>query len=409
MRNRHLLIIFGIVLVNMLAFGIVIPLLPYLADRTGASEAQIGLLVAAYPLAQLVGAPLLGRLSDRYGRKPILLASILGTAVGFVVLALANSLALLFAARIIDGLTGGNINVAQAYIADVTDHSERGKAMGLIGAAFGLGFVIGPVTGGLLSGISYAAPAWTGAAISVLNLVVVTLLLPESLSAEARARLVALKRKVFDLAVLRHAITHPRVGPILTIRAVTGVSFAMFETVFSLWALAALGLSAGQTGMFLGYMGLLSVVVQAGLIGRLTKRFSDDTLLLSAVSLTGVSLLAWAFVPNIPLLIVVIPPLSLGLAVSQTVMTSALSKAVDADEVDGVLGAQTSIMSLTRVVAPIIGGVLLERATVWSPGLLAGVLSLLMVPYAWKTLCLVPGRDSCEASFDDAPDAEGTQ
>ena len=405
MKNRHLFIIFGIVLVNMLAFGIVIPLLPYLADRTGASETQIGLLVAAYPLAQLVGAPLLGRLSDRYGRKPILLVSIFGTAVGFVVLALANSLLLLFVARIIDGLTGGNINVAQAYIADVTDHSERGKAMGLIGAAFGLGFVIGPVTGGLLSGISYAAPAWVGAAISMFNLIAVTLLLPESLSTEARARLVALKRKVFDIAVLRHAVTHPRVGPILTIRAVTGVSFAMFETVFSLWALAALGFSASQTGMFLGYIGILSVVVQAGLIGRLTRRFSDDTLLLSAVSLTGVSLLAWAFVPNVPLLVLVIAPLSLGLAVSQTVMTSALSKAVDADEVGGVLGAQTSIMSLTRVVAPIIGGLLLERAAVWSPGLLAAVLTLAMVPYAWRTLCLVPGRDSCDASFDDADNA----
>lgn len=400
MKNRHLLIIFVVVLVNMLAFGIVIPLLPYLANKTGASEFQIGLLVASYPLAQLVGAPLLGRLSDRYGRKPILLLSILGTAVGFVVLALANSLPLLFLSRIIDGLTGGNINVAQAYIADVTDHTERGKAMGLIGAAFGLGFVVGPVTGGLLSDISYSAPAWAGAAISVANLAAVTLFLPESLSSKARARLVALKRKVFDLAGLRHAITHRRVGPILTIRAVTGVSFALFETMFSLWALAALGFSASQTGMFLGYIGVLSVIVQAGLIGRLTKRFSDDTLLLAGVGLSGVSLLAWAFVPNVTLLVLVVIPLSLGLAVSSTVMTSALSKAVDADEVGGVLGAQTSIMSLTRVVAPIIGGFLLEHATLWSPGLLAGVLTLAMVPYAWRTLCLVPGRDSCEETFE---------
>ncbi|MDO8847115.1 MAG: MFS transporter [Coriobacteriia bacterium] len=402
MKNRHLLIIFVVVLVNMLAFGIVIPLLPYLADKTGASEFQIGLLVASYPLAQLVGAPLLGRLSDRYGRKPILLLSILGTAIGFVVLALANSLPLLFLSRVIDGLTGGNINVAQAYIADVTDHKERGKAMGLIGAAFGLGFVVGPVTGGLLSDISYSAPAWAGAAISVVNLAAVTLFLPESLSSEARARLVALKRKVFDLAGLRHAIKHRRVGPILTIRAVTGVSFALFETMFSLWALAALGFKASQTGIFLGYIGVLSVIVQAGLIGRLTKRFSDDALLLGGVGLSGVSLLAWAFVPNVLLLVLVVVPLSLGLAVSSTVMTSALSKAVGADEVGGVLGAQTSIMSLTRVVAPIIGGFLLQHATVWSPGLLAGLLTLAMAPYAWRTLCLAPGRSSCEESFDEA-------
>lgn len=400
MKNRHLLIIFAVVLVNMLAFGIVIPLLPYLAGKTGASEFEIGLLTAAYPLAQLVGAPLLGRLSDRYGRKPILLVSIFGTAAGFVVLALAGSLSLLFLSRIIDGLTGGNINVAQAYIADVTDHRERGKAMGLIGAAFGLGFVVGPVTGGLLSGISYSAPAWVGAALALLNMAVVAIFLPESLSAESRSRLVALKQKVFDIAVLRHALTHKRVGPILTIRAVTGVSFAIFETMFALWAIAALSLSARDTGIFLGYIGVLSVIVQAGLIGRLTKRFSDDGLLLSSVGLTGVCLLAWGFVPNVALLAVLVAPLSLGLAVGQTVMTSALSKAVDADEVGGVLGTQTSIMSLTRVIAPIIGGFLLERTTVWAPGVLAGVLTLGMVPFAWRTLCLVPGRDSCEEPFE---------
>lgn len=396
MGTRRLAIIFAIVLVNMLAMGIVIPLLPYLANLTGASEFQVGLLVATYPLAQLVGAPVLGRLSDRFGRKPVLVVSILGTAVGFGVLALARSLPMLFLARVIDGLTGGNINVAQAYIADVTEREERGRALGLIGAAFGLGFVLGPVTGGLLSEINYSAPAWTGAALALANLVAVLLFLPESLSAEARERLAKRALKFFDVAGLRHALTHHRVGPILAVRSVTGISFAMFETMFALWAITALSLSARDTGLFLGYLGLLSAVVQGGLIGRLTKRFSDDGLLLASTAIAGASLVAWGFAPSTWVLVLVVPPLAFGLAVGQTVMTSALSKAVGRDEVGGVLGIQTSIMSLTRVIAPVIGGLLLGQIATWAPGLFAGLLTLAVLPYAWRTLCVVPGRASCD-------------
>ncbi|MBN1193152.1 MAG: MFS transporter [Coriobacteriia bacterium] len=400
MDNRRLPIVFAIVLVNMLSFGIVIPLLPYLAGEIGASKLQIGLLTAAYPLAQLFGAPLLGRLSDRVGRKPVLLLSIFGTAAGFVVLALARALPILFVSRIIDGLTGGNISVAQAYISDVTDRQQRGRVLGLIGAAFGLGFVVGPVTGGLLSGISYTAPAWVGAALAVLNMALVALFLPESLSAEARERLSAIRRKVFDLATLRMALGHARVGPILGVRAVTGMSFAIFETMFALWAMAALSFSASETGFFLGYIGVLSVIVQGTMIGRLTKRYSDDRLLLTAISISGVCLVLWGLTPSVVLLAVLVAPLSFGLAVGQTVMTSALSKAVPADEVGGILGVQTSIMSLARVIAPVIGATLLDRIGVQAPGVFAGAVTLMVLPYAWRTLCVKPGRSSCEGSFD---------
>ncbi|MHB1018030.1 MAG: MFS transporter [Coriobacteriia bacterium] len=401
MKRHRLAIIFAIMFVNMLALGIVIPLLPYLAESTGATEFQTGLLVAAYPLSQLFGAPILGRLSDRYGRKPILLASVFGTAVGFVILAMAGTLPVLFLGRIIDGLTGGNINVAQAYITDVTDRKDRSRALGLIGAAFGLGFVIGPVTGGLLAEISYATPAWLGAGLALLNMLAVALFLPESLSPEVRARIADKKRAIFDVAGFRTALSHPRVGPVLTVRTVTGISFAIFETMFALWAITALGFKPSQTGIFLGYLGIMSVIIQGGLMGRLTRRFSDDTLLMTAILVTGVGLGIWGFATSVPLLVVLIPPLAFGLAVGQTTMTSMLSKSVGRDEVGSVLGIQTSIMSLTRVVAPIIGGFLLQNAAVWSPGLLAGLLTLAVAPFAFKALCLVPGRNSCEAAFDD--------
>ena len=156
-----------------------------------------------YPIFQFFGAPILGRLSDRFGRKPVLILSIAGTMLGFIVLATARSLWILFFSRALDGITGGNISVAQAYISDVTEPEERGKALGMIGAAFGLGFILGPVTGGLLSGISYTAPAWLGAALAAVNLVLVASLLPESLTAEDKARLARGRAKASISSALR--------------------------------------------------------------------------------------------------------------------------------------------------------------------------------------------------------------
>ena len=182
MDKRRLFTIFIIVFVDLLGFSLILPLLPYYAETFGANATVTGFLVASYALAQLLGAPLLGRLSDRIGRRPVLLVSIFGTFLGFMLLGAARSLWMLFAARIIDGLTGGNISVAQAYITDVTDDKNRAKALGMIGAAFGLGFIIGPAVGGLLSTFGYAIPAFAAAALSFANLASVYLFLPESLT-----------------------------------------------------------------------------------------------------------------------------------------------------------------------------------------------------------------------------------
>jgi len=384
--KRRLGIIFAIVLVDMLSFSIALPLLPYLADDLGASAAMIGLLTAIYPFAQFFGAPLLGRLSDRFGRKPVLLASIAGTALGFVVLAVARVLPILFVSRFIDGITGGNISVAQAYIADVTDEESRGKALGMIGAAFGLGFILGPVSGGLLSDISYAAPAWAGAILAVINMGLVKFFLPESLTAQDKARLAKKRHSGIDFTALRATFAHPRVGRLLWMRLSTGMAYGIFETGFVLWAIAALSLSARTNGLLLGYIGILSVLVQAFLIGKLTARFSDEKLILSSISLAAFALAIWGFVPNMPLLILLMPALSVGLAVSNTIMTSALSKSVDRDEVGGIMGLQMSIQSFTRIPTPIIAGVLLERSTVWSPGLTAGMFAGIAIPIAWRMM-----------------------
>lgn len=400
MRDRRLLIIFAVVLVDMLSFSIVLPLLPYLAGDLGATPFQIGLLGAMYPVFQFLGAPLLGRLSDRFGRKPVLLLSVAGTVLGFMVLATARSLWILFLSRALDGVTGGNISVAQAYISDVTKPEERGKALGLIGAAFGMGFVLGPVTGGLLSSVSLTAPAWLGAALAAVNLVLIAALLRESLTAEDKARLAARIRKA-RLAAFLEAVRHRRVGPLLTVRLLTGISFGVFESGFALWGIAALDLAPSTNAYILAYVGVLSVFVQAFLIGKLTARWGDDGLLLTSLSVAAIALVAWGFVPSIPPLLVLMPALSFGLAVSNTISTSALTKSVHRDEVGGILGVSTSIQAATRIPAPIIAGALINYTRVWAPGVTAGLIAGAAAIFAYATLCWRPGAQTCEVDEDE--------
>jgi len=385
MDKRRLAIAFSIVLVDMLGFSLILPLLRYIAVGFGASDFTVGLLVSSYALAQFFGAPVLGRLSDRFGRRPILLVSIFGTFVGFLVLGFANTLWMLFLSRVIDGLTGGNISVAQAYISDVTDAEHRGQALGLIGAAFGIGFVLGPVTGGILGqDFGYSVPAFVAAALSLINMGLVAFLLPESLTPEARERLSGQRRPMFDVAGLRQALQHPRVGPLLTIRTVTALAYQTFESGFAIWAPVAIGLTARGNGLILGYVGVLQIIIQGALIRPLTKRFPEGRLLTAMIALAGVSLVAWTLSPNVWVLMVVFVPLSIGMAVSNTLQSSLLSKSVDPDEVGTVFGLSTSALSLMRIPAGLLTGLLMGLA-VWWPGVAMGALALAVVPFAWRS------------------------
>jgi len=186
MKNKPLLTIFAIVFVDLLGFGIILPLLPYIAEKYHATATQIGLLTAAYSFFQLVASPILGKLSDRYGRKKILMISQFGSAIGYLMLAFSNNLPLLFVSRIIDGITGGNISIAQAYIADVTTKENRAKGMGMIGAAFGLGFIFGPAIGGFLSQFGYMYPALFAMVVGLITVLLTHLFLPETVNIKER-------------------------------------------------------------------------------------------------------------------------------------------------------------------------------------------------------------------------------
>jgi MFS transporter, DHA1 family, tetracycline resistance protein len=385
MKTRPLASIFLVVFIDLLGFSFILPLLPYFAETFGASPFMIGLLTAAYAAAQFVGAPILGRLSDRFGRRPILLLSIGGTLAGFLLLGFANSLLLLFVSRLIDGLTGGNITVAQAYISDVTDAKNRAKGLGMIGAAFGLGFIIGPALGGLLSQTSYNLPAFVAAGLAFINLVLVFLWLPESLTPQRRAELAGgAGRPPFTLKAMLASLNRPYVGPLLHTRFFFGLAFSMFQTIFSLYALTRFNLKVQETAYILTYVGLLSVFTQGFFIGRITKRFSENSLILSCTAIMALSLLAWAFTPSVPMLLIVMIPTSISGGILNTVINSAATKAVTPAEIGGVLGISASLESITRVIAPTLGGLMLERLGAGAPGVFGFAVLAILTSYIWR-------------------------
>jgi DHA1 family tetracycline resistance protein-like MFS transporter len=372
MKNRPLFSIILVVFIDLLGFSLILPLLPYYAETFQANSFVTGLLVASYAAAQLIGAPVLGRLSDRFGRRPILLVSIFGTFLGFLLLGLANSLVLLFAARILDGFTGGNLSIAQAYITDVTDAKDRSKGLGMIGAAFGLGFIIGPVTGGFLSQWGYAVPAFAAAVLSFINLILVYAWLPESLTEEKRASM-AEKRPAVTLTALVAALKRPFTGSLLITRFFFGLAFAIFQTIFALYTLKKFNLDAQNTGFILTYVGILSVIVQGFLIGRLTKKFREDILIVTCVALMALSLAGWALVPTVAGLLLILTPTAMSGGILNTLLSSTLTKAVEPQEVGGILGLGASVESSTRILAPIIGGALLETYGTSAPGIFGAI------------------------------------
>jgi DHA1 family tetracycline resistance protein-like MFS transporter len=391
-KTARLINIFVVVFVDLLGFSLILPLLPYYAEKFGATPAVIGLLTASYAAASLIGAPLMGRLSDRFGRRLILLLSVAGTFIGFLLLAFAEPighslaglaasnainvfvLGVLFLSRSVDGLTGGNITVAQAYISDITDEKNRAKGLGLIGAAFGLGFIIGPAVGGLLSRFGYSVPALVAAGLSFLNLISIFFFLPESLTKERRIDIRAQKSPPFTYKALVIALNRPKVGPLLQVRFFFALAFSMFQSIFSLYAANKLELSSQMTGYVLAYVGVISVLVQGIGVGLVTKRFKENSIIITSMWLMLIGLAGWAITPNLPVLLVIMLPLAMGGGMLNTVINSAITKAVTREEIGGTLGISTSLESVSRVIAPSAGGFLLQNLGAWAPGVVSAIL-----------------------------------
>ena len=372
------LIVFG----DLVGFGLVIPLLPFYAVRFAASPQEVTALVAVYSLVQLASAALWGRLSDRVGRRPVLLASLAASALAYLWLGSATALWMLFAARAFAGACAGNIAAAQAYIADVTGPEERARGMGLIGAAFGLGFMIGPALGGLLAGTDpltadLETPAWVAAGLSFVALLGVALLLPESLPAGRREGAPSRGR----LGAVVGALRRPVLSQLILIFFLVILAVAGMQSVFAIWAMPQFGWGPRQVGYVFAYLGLISAILQGGLIGRLTRRFGESRLLLCGLALIAVGLLALPFAYDMPMLGPALTGLALGMGLMQPSLNSLISRQAGAEEQGEVMGVSQSVGSLSRVLGPFAAGfsfAALGRDSPYFLGVLLVVIPLLL-------------------------------
>ena len=352
--TRPLGIIFLTIFVNLVGFGIIIPLLPFYAGTFGASPLTIGLLFAVFSLCQLVAAPALGDLSDRYGRRPVLMFSLAGTVVSFVMLALAHSIALLFAARIVDGLSGGNISTARAYVADITQPKDRARAYGLIGAAFGLGFILGPAISGVLARVSYTAPIWAAATITLVATAMAWLWLPETVH---RAHAGTGNPFRYLPGLLRR----PVVRRVLAIDFMYWFAFSVFQTTFALFVARRFGFDAPRTGYFLAAFGLLGAVIQGGLIRPIVRRLGDQPTFRIGLVCAAVGLVSAAAAHSVTALAISLVPLAFGIGFGHPTMSSLVSLVGRGDEQGRVQGAASAVESIGRTLGPIWGNASLQH------------------------------------------------
>jgi MFS transporter, DHA1 family, tetracycline resistance protein len=377
-------ILFAIVLIDLIGFGIVIPLLPFYGTRFSASPFEVTLLMATYSLFQLFLAPVWGRLSDQYGRKPILLLSLAGSVASYLWLGFADAFWMLVAARAIQGACAGNIAAAQAYIADVTTPETRAKGMGLIGAAFGFGFIMGPFVGGTLAGSDPAAPmlappAFAAAGLSALAFLATVFFLKESVTSATRNA-----ARQSRLAAVGMVMTQPRLRFLVLVFFVIIFAFAGMETTFALWAMAQFGWGPRPVTYIFAFVGVLGAVVQGGLIGRLVKRFGEERVLIAGTSLIVGGLILIPVSTTVPILLVATACLAVGMGMTQPSINSLISREAAAHQQGEVMGVAQSAGSLARVLGPAFAGFLFGAIGRNAPYIASAALMALVVILATR-------------------------
>lgn len=417
---KRILPIIVIVFVDLLGLSIIIPLLPLYAARFSATPMLIGILQATYPLMQFVGAPVLGRLSDRFGRKPVLVISQIGTLFGFILLGFADTLTLLFLSRIIDGLSGANISTAQAAIADSTNEKTRTQGLGLVGAAFGLGFVFGPVIAFIVlatTGQNYQAVAWTAALFSLVSILLTIFWFRETLTVES---VPASARRPFSFSAMIDALRRPQIGFLLILMFFYQIAFGGYEQLFSLFTLTRLGMDARDTAGLFALAGVFIIVVQAGFVGRWSKQKGDRWLVILGTSALAIGLIGTALTPGVPVpwydqsqvlerlagegevrvsvqeiqiqlpdqsargwlgiiwLLIASFPAALGGGVLHPAVNSLITKSSNKSEVGGMLGISAAMYSAANAIAPLFYGFLFQWLGAPVPFFAGGMILLLL-------------------------------
>lgn len=355
-KNLPLGLIFLVVFIDLLGFGILIPILPTFATvELGISEGLIGVVLASYSFIQFIFNPVLGTYSDKYGRRKIILITLFLNAIGYIVFSFSHTFMLLLISRVICGIGGSSIGVAQAYIADVTTREERSKGMGLIGVAFGLGFVFGPVVGGFLSKFGYEFAGYASAAFSLLALALTFFALPEPERKAAKDEFAG-RRKIIDVPAMLKVLKNPKTGMVIFLFFVLTFSVANIYGTFALLGHKKYGFTDMQNGIIFGIVGIISAAVQGGLIGRLAKKYTDTQLIMwsSFLMVFGLGLIPYGV--NMTGVILVTIILSFGTGILQPTVLSLVSKITSENEQGKVLGVNQSVASFARMLGPLWGG-----------------------------------------------------
>ena len=379
MKRSPLFSIFLIVLVDVMGLTIIIPLLPFYAEKMGASPAGVGFLFASYAFCQLIAGPVLGNLSDRVGRRPVLLISQIGTFFGFILLAFSRTLFWVFAARVIDGLTAGNLSVAQAYIADVTDAKNRAKSFGLIGIAFGVGFLLGPAVSGFLAGYGYHYPILFAAFLSACSIAGTYFLLPATPPHEPSQ-----EAKSFELPwkIVGESFGNKNLAPLLWQFFAFIFSFAIFIGGFALFAerrflVDGQPFGVKEVGYVFAYVGLLAVIIQGGLIGRLVARFGEKKLVRAGFFCMVAGSVLLGFIQTVPLLLVAVTISFFGSSVLRPSLTSRITQRIGKEHQGVVLGVAQSLTSISQIIAPVLSGLLIGHRFLsvwaWTGALFSGI------------------------------------
>jgi MFS family permease len=400
-RASPLLVVFVCVFVDMLGYGMVVPLLPYMLRGQAVDGAlAVGLLSSLYALMQLLVAPLLGALSDRIGRRPILIGCVLLAGAAYTLLGLARSLPLIFVAVAVGGAAGATIPTAQAYIADTTSGAARARGLGLVGAAFGLGLMLGPAAGGLLARASLSLPAFLAAGLCLLNGLYGLLILPESLPAERRSRQPLRLGGV--LGQVGAALAQRQARPLLLAIFLLNLAFNGLQSNIPVFTLERFGWTPAQNGVFFAFVGLCAVLTQGLLIGRLQPLFGEARLVLGGLGLMAAGLPLVAVAPAGWLLYPAAALMALGTGLAIPSITSLLSGSADAGGQGALLGGVQSLLSLTLVIGPFLAGALFDAAGPGAPYLIGGLLAAGALAAAARGLAggLVGGAERASPAHD---------
>jgi len=371
-------ILFLTVFIDLLGFGIVVPFLPLFAKRMGVGAVGIGVVLAIYSLMQLIAAPILGRVSDRMGRRPVIMLGLLGSSIGYVIYGFAGSLLSLLVSRAVHGASAGTVSTAQAYIADTTSGMNRARGMGLIGAAFGLGFVLGPALGGLLGHASLRTPVFFAAALTFADFIFAALRLPESHPPEPGARL-DLGRVVRPLAALPRELGDHRLLRMFIVAFLMTFAFAALEATFAMMAPQVYGYGAAGVGGLLAFAGLMQALAQGYLVGKVVPHVGEARLLKIGLVMLTAGLAPIGSVSSHSALLLALGILSLGYGFASPSIASLISRSVEEHRQGQVLGVNQSALSLARILGPIAGGVTYEVAGPAAPYLAGAVAVVLAI------------------------------